>query len=283
MRTLFGLFAVGFALILAGDARAQEVSVNDNLHPLASVDSQSRRTPMMIVHEPAALPPAPKPAAAVDLSKKLPAAKKPGDKTGDKASEKAVEKSVVAAAAGGASPGSSTQQPIVVPASAVVSYEMASTGNPKYDEFVAQAAARNGVDPNLIVAVMRQESGFNPRARSYKGASGLMQLMPATAARFGVVNMYDPQQNIEGGARYLRFLLDSFDGNVDLVLAGYNAGENAVVNSGFKVPRYRETQNYVRSISARYNAGPKAKTGTKGPVAPAAASFSGGSRFSNNY
>jgi soluble lytic murein transglycosylase-like protein len=135
---------------------------------------------------------------------------------------------------------------------------------------------------------MRQESGFNPRARSYKGATGLMQLMPATAARFGVTNIYEPSQNIEGGARYLRFLLDSFNGDVNLVLAGYNAGENAVVNSGYRVPRYRETQNYVRSISARYDASKNSRsraTSSKS-AAPAAAIFSGGaagSRLSNNY
>jgi soluble lytic murein transglycosylase-like protein len=138
--------------------------------------------------------------------------------------------------------------------------------------------------------VMRQESGFNFRARSYKGATGLMQLMPATARRFGVVNIYDPAENIEGGAKYLRFLLDTFNGDIDLVLAGYNAGENAVVNSGYRVPRYRETQNYVRSISARYGSskhlgGPAKTIATAAPQAPAATTFSGGasSRLSNNY
>ncbi len=141
------------------------------------------------------------------------------------------------------------------------------------------------MDPNLIIAVMRQESGFNLRARSYKGASGLMQLMPGTAQRFGVTNIYDPAQNIEGGARYLRFLLDSFSGDVSLVLAGYNAGENAVVNSGYKIPRYRETQNYVRSITARYDSA-KNKTAaarrSADPAAPSAETFSKG-RLSNNY
>jgi len=165
------------------------------------------------------------------------------------------------------------------------SSEMGTTGNPKYDELVKQSASRNGVDPNLMLAVMRQESGFNSRALSYKGATGLMQLMPATAARFGVTNIYDPAQNIEGGARYLRFLLDTFDGDVKLALAGYNAGENAVVNSGFKIPRYRETQNYVRSISARYDAsrtGSAKKPAPPKQSAPEAATFSGG-KLSNNY
>ncbi len=165
---------------------------------------------------------------------------------------------------------------------------MTTTGNPVYDGLVMKAAAKHGVDPNLVMAVMHQESGFNPRARSYKGASGLMQLMPATARRFGVENIYDPAQNIDAGTRYLRFLLDTFNGDVELALAGYNAGENAVVNSGYQVPRYRETQNYVRSISAKYG-----KTGNgRGrtiaaakAAAPNAMSFSAGAstRFSNNY
>jgi soluble lytic murein transglycosylase-like protein len=176
--------------------------------------------------------------------------------------------------------------PIYFPAlSPAVLSEMGSTGNPKYDEFIARSAARNGVDPNLMIAVMRQESGFNARARSNKGASGLMQLMPGTAARFGVTNIYDPAQNIEGAARYLRFLLDSFNGDVSLVLAGYNAGENAVVNSGYKVPRYRETQNYVRSITARYDSSKNKTTAARRstePVAPSAETFSKG-RLSNNY
>ena len=168
---------------------------------------------------------------------------------------------------------------------------MQTSGNPKYDEMIKQSAARNGIDPNLIIAVMRQESGFNPRARSYKGASGLMQLMPATAQRFGVVNIYDPAENIEGGAKYLRFLLDTFNGDINLVLAGYNAGEGAVINSGYRIPRYRETQNYVQSISARYD-GIKSKTAQSAktiasakPAAPDAVSFTGGSstRLSNNY
>ena len=165
---------------------------------------------------------------------------------------------------------------------------MATTGNPKYDELIKQSAARNGIDPNLIVAVMRQESGFNFRARSYKGATGLMQLMPDTARRFGVANIYDPAENIEGGAKYLRFLLDTFNGDVNLVLAGYNAGENAVIRSGYQVPRYRETQNYVKSISARYgsakNSSPRAAKSivAAAQAAPNAATFSGG-RLSNNY
>ena len=163
---------------------------------------------------------------------------------------------------------------------------MGFTGSTEVGKLIMQSAARNGVDPNLVIAVMHHESGFNPRALSYKGATGLMQLMPATARRFGVTNILDPAENIEGGTRYLRFLLDSFNGDIKLVLAGYNAGENAVVNSGYQVPHYRETQAYVRNISARYGStkhrGAASKTvAAAGPVAPEAAKVSG--RLSNNY
>jgi hypothetical protein len=100
---------------------------------------------------------------------------------------------------------------------------------------------------------MHQESSFKSRAISPKGARGLMQLMPGTAARFGVTSIFDPRQNIEGGARYLRFLLDRFDGDVNLALAGYNAGEGAVEKYGWRIPPYAETQEYVRRISRRYS------------------------------
>ena len=102
---------------------------------------------------------------------------------------------------------------------------------------------------------MEQESHFNTRALSPMGARGLMQLMPGTAARFGVRNSHDPAQNISGGTRYLKILLKRFNGRVDLVLAGYNAGEGAVMKYGHRVPPYRETRNYVRKISARYRQG----------------------------
>src|ERR1700737_161617 len=100
---------------------------------------------------------------------------------------------------------------------------------------------------------MHQESSFKSHAISPKGARGLMQLMPFTAMRYGVTNIFDPRQNIEGGARYLRFLLDHFDGDVNLALAGYNAGEGAVEKYGWRVPPYSETQEYVRRISRRYS------------------------------
>ena len=127
-----------------------------------------------------------------------------------------------------------------------------TTGNTTFDRYIAEAGARNRVDPTLLYAIMHQESAFRPRAVSRVGASGLMQLMPATARRFGVTNIFDARQNIEGGARYMRFLLDFFGNDVVLALAGYNAGEGAVLRYGRRVPPYRETQEYVRRISRRY-------------------------------
>jgi Transglycosylase SLT domain len=127
-----------------------------------------------------------------------------------------------------------------------------TTGDANVDSFIIASGVRNGVDPILLYAQMHQESSFKRGAISPKGARGLMQLMPGTAARFGVTNIFDPKQNIEGGARYMRFLLDHFDGDVALALAGYNAGEGAVLKYGRRIPPYRETQDYVRRISQRY-------------------------------
>jgi soluble lytic murein transglycosylase-like protein len=127
-----------------------------------------------------------------------------------------------------------------------------TTGNADVDGFIVESGRRNAVDPLLLYSIMHQESSFKPRAMSYKGARGLMQLMPPTAARFGVKNIWDPQQNIEGGARYMRFLLDLFAGDVRLALAGYNAGEGAVMKYGYQVPPYAETREYVRRIGQRY-------------------------------
>ncbi|MBO0725857.1 MAG: lytic transglycosylase domain-containing protein [Blastocatellia bacterium] len=127
-----------------------------------------------------------------------------------------------------------------------------TTGNERIDEIIVNAATQHGVEPLLLFSVMHQESAFNSGAISPKGARGLMQLMPATAARFGVRNIFDPKQNINGAAQYLRFLLDMFDGDVSLALAGYNAGEGAVKKYGYAVPPYPETINYVRKIKRRY-------------------------------
>jgi len=125
-----------------------------------------------------------------------------------------------------------------------------------HGDFGAQlsaAGARYGVDPSLLQAVMDQESGGNPNATSSAGAEGLMQLMPSTAAGLGVTNPYDPAQAIDGGAQLLSGLLQKYDGNTSLALAAYNAGSGAVDKFG-GVPPYAETQRYVESVSAHYDA-----------------------------
>ncbi|MGD9563192.1 MAG: lytic transglycosylase domain-containing protein [Pyrinomonadaceae bacterium] len=129
-----------------------------------------------------------------------------------------------------------------------------TTGNPEHDSYIVESSRRYGIDPLLIYSQMHQESSFKVKATSHKGASGLMQLMPATARRFGVTKIYDPKQNVDAGVRYMRWLLDTFRGDVVLALAGYNAGEGAVMKYGWNVPPYRETREYVRRIAARYNA-----------------------------
>ena len=128
-----------------------------------------------------------------------------------------------------------------------------SSGNTALDGLIQEAAALNGLDPCLIISLMRAESSFNRNAVSIKGASGLMQLMPETATRFGVKNIFDPRENVLGGTRYLRWLLDRFNGDVRLALAGYNAGEGAVEFYGYRIPPFLETQNYVRTIYTRYS------------------------------
>ncbi len=127
-----------------------------------------------------------------------------------------------------------------------------STGKPELDAIVMEMGSKYGVDPRLIVEVMRQESGFNPYAVSPAGAKGLMQLVDETAVRMGTRNVFDIRQNIEGGVKYLRLLLDMFNGDVMLALAGYNAGEHRVIRSGYRVPNITETRNYVKLILARY-------------------------------
>jgi len=119
---------------------------------------------------------------------------------------------------------------------------------------IQQAAARHNVDPNLVRAVVKVESNFNPNAVSRKGAMGLMQLMPATARQLNVRNPFDPEQNVDAGVRHLKQLLDSYGGDVKLTLAAYNAGAGAVARSS-GVPHYAETQNYVRRITNLYYGG----------------------------
>jgi len=127
-----------------------------------------------------------------------------------------------------------------------------STGSAKIDNLIRYYGRQNGVDPFLIYCTMSQESKFTSNATSYKGAMGLMQLMPDTAARYGVTNPYDVAQSIMGGTRYLKDLLKMFNGRIDLALAGYNAGEGAVMKYGNAIPPYSETRNYVRLILQRY-------------------------------
>lgn len=127
--------------------------------------------------------------------------------------------------------------------------EAAGPGRRPFERTVEATARRYGVSPKLVHAVIQTESGGNPAAVSSKGALGVMQLMPATAQRFEVSDPMDPEQNIEGGVRYLSFLLDQYGGDTQLALAAYNAGEGAVDRYG-GVPPYRETREYVRKVSA---------------------------------
>lgn len=122
------------------------------------------------------------------------------------------------------------------------------------DALIHAAAATHGVEETLLRAIIHVESKFDPQARSPKGALGLMQLMPDTARRYGVLDGHDPAQNIDGGTRYLKYLLALFKGNVRLALAAYNAGETAVIRHGNRVPPFAETQAYVPVVLARYRA-----------------------------
>jgi soluble lytic murein transglycosylase-like protein len=121
-----------------------------------------------------------------------------------------------------------------------------------FGDAIAAAAARHGVDPLLVHAVIRAESAYDPKALSPRGAAGLMQLMPETAKRYGVVDRFDPAQNVEGGARYLRDLIGMFEGDLSLALAAYNAGEAAVLRYGGRIPPYAETRDYVVRVRAAY-------------------------------
>ncbi len=120
----------------------------------------------------------------------------------------------------------------------------------RFEPLVEEHAGRHGLRADLVRAVIQVESGFNPTATSPKGAMGLMQLMPGTARELGVVNAYDPAENIRGGTLYLRQLLDRYEGKEELALAAYNAGFNAVERYGRQVPPYSETQNYVKKVGA---------------------------------
>lgn len=120
-----------------------------------------------------------------------------------------------------------------------------------YDDLVVEFARAQGIRPDLVRAVIQVESGYNPNARSPKGAMGLMQLMPSTAAALGVTRPYDPEQNIRAGVTYLRRLLERYDNNEELALAAYNAGPEAVGRYGNRIPPYRETRDYVQKVKNR--------------------------------
>lgn len=123
-----------------------------------------------------------------------------------------------------------------------------ASGSGRFDNLINEHAARNGVRTDLVRAVVQVESGFNPNARSPKGAQGLMQLMPQTARDLGVVNAFSPAENIRGGVDYLRQLLNRYNNNEELALAAYNAGPGAVDRYGATIPPYPETRNYVSRI-----------------------------------
>ena len=129
--------------------------------------------------------------------------------------------------------------------------DMPTSGDPKLDRIIFEVGERQGVDPRFIHAVIWQESKYDTHARSHAGAQGLMQLIPATAKRFGCEHPEDPEENVTAGTKYLSWLLKRFSGNVELALAGYNAGEGSV-DKYEGVPPYDETRHYVKIISERY-------------------------------
>lgn len=146
-------------------------------------------------------------------------------------------------------------------------YAPALTYTPKnkeiYTPIIKAAAAKHKLDPNLLHAVIQAESAYDAKAISSAGAVGLMQLMPGTAKQYGVTNRRDPEQNVNGGAKYLKFLLNLFDSNLKLAIAAYNAGENAVKKYKNSIPPYPETQHYVEKVLALYD---KYGKGVKGAI-----------------
>lgn len=140
---------------------------------------------------------------------------------------------------------------VASPALSEIPADIPTSGDKDLDRIIFETAEREGLDPRFVHAVIWQESKYRQSAVSHAGAQGLMQLMPATAKRFGCEDPNDPQKNIEAGTKYLHWLLKRFSGNVELALAGYNAGEGAVDKYN-GIPPYNETRNYVKIISQRY-------------------------------
>ena len=151
-------------------------------------------------------------------------------------------------------PATRTRTPTRTPARTAARRGDAAKGARDFDELIERASERHQVDAGLVRSVIKVESNFNPAAVSPKGAMGLMQLMPATARRLSVANPFDPEQNVDGGVRHLKRLLENYGGDLSLSLAAYNAGEGAVARSG-GVPRYAETQSYVQRIRSLTHSG----------------------------
>jgi len=140
---------------------------------------------------------------------------------------------------------------IVVPDRNVQTASATSTLN-RYDPLIIRYASTHGIDPHLVKAVMKAESNFNPYARSRKGALGLMQLMPETARFLNISDPYNPAENIEGGIKYLKFLDEAFQGDIELVLAAYNAGPKKVIEHNMKVPPIDETRTFIKRVKENY-------------------------------
>lgn len=153
----------------------------------------------------------------------------------------------------------STEPGSTKPAAPASTFEPSKAEPMDIDSAIEQAATRHHVDPNLVRAVIKVESNFNPNAVSRKGAMGLMQLMPQTARQLNVSNPFDPEQNVDAGVRHLKQLMDNYGGDIKLTLAAYNAGQGAVErNAG--IPHFAETRNYVKRITQLYDATPDAGT-----------------------
>ncbi len=148
-------------------------------------------------------------------------------------------------------PATARSTPSTRPARSASPAAIALVSRDELDSLIEEHSGRNRLDPDLVRAVIRAESGFNPRAVSSKGAMGLMQLMPATAADLDVDDAFDPESNIDGGTRYLRQMFDEFEGQIELALAGYNAGPNAVRHYG-GIPPFAETRRYVERVLRDY-------------------------------